>query len=155
MTTTRHIVLTRILAVILAGGVAAGASAQARQDAGETPPTGQGQMEGMDHGQMTGEGRGTENTGSGAAAIPDSPATEAYRAANMAMHSGMDIEFTGDPDIDFVLGMIPHHQGAVDMARIVLEHGQDPELRQLAEAIIEAQEAEIAFMREWLAEHGE
>jgi uncharacterized protein (DUF305 family) len=86
------------------------------------------------------------------AAPTGSPATEAYRAANVAMHEAMDIEFTDDPDIDFARGMIGHHEGAIDMARIVLEHGDDPELRQLAEEVIEAQEAEIEFLRDWLAE---
>jgi uncharacterized protein (DUF305 family) len=62
----------------------------------------------------------------------------------------MAIEFTSDPDVDFARGMIPHHQGAIDMARVVLEHGQDPEIRALAEAIIAAQEEEIAFLRSWL-----
>jgi hypothetical protein len=81
-----------------------------------------------------------------------SPATEAYRAANIAMHEAMDIDFTDDADIDFARGMIGHHQGAIDMARIVLEHGEDPELRQLAEEVIEAQEAEIEFLRGWIAE---
>lgn len=47
--------------------------------------------------------------------------------------------------------MIGHHQGAIDMARILLEHGQDPDLRHLAEEIIEAQEAEIEFLRNWIA----
>ena len=84
-----------------------------------------------------------------------SPATEAYRAANLAMHDAMDIEFSDNADIDFARGMIGHHQGAIAMARIVLEHGEDPELRQLAEEIIEAQEAEIAFLQNWIAENAE
>jgi uncharacterized protein (DUF305 family) len=87
-----------------------------------------------------------------ATAPTGSPATAAYRAANLAMHEAMDIEFSDDADIDFARGMIGHHQGAIDMARIVLEHGKDPELRQLAEGVIEAQEAEIAFLRDWLVQ---
>jgi uncharacterized protein (DUF305 family) len=84
--------------------------------------------------------------------LPDS--TQAFIAANNAMHMDMAIEFTGDADVDFIRGMIPHHQGAVAMAEIVLEHGDDPEVAALARAIIDAQREEIAWMEAWLAARG-
>jgi uncharacterized protein (DUF305 family) len=79
----------------------------------------------------------------------------AFAKANAAMHTGMDIEYSGNADVDFARGMIPHHQGAVEMAKIELEFGKDPELRKLAEEIIKAQETEIAFMKGWLEKNAE
>jgi uncharacterized protein (DUF305 family) len=94
----------------------------------------------------------------GAASAPaagNAAAVKAYQDANAKMHKDMDIRFSGDPDVDFARGMIPHHQGAVDMARVVLTHGKDPELRKLAQEVIASQEKEIAFMREWLKKKGQ
>lgn len=89
-----------------------------------------------------------------APAATESAATKAYKAANDAMHRDMNVALTGDADVDFALSMIPHHQGAIDMAKIVLAHGKDPAIRKLAEEVIAAQDTEIAMMRKWLASKG-
>jgi uncharacterized protein (DUF305 family) len=82
-------------------------------------------------------------------------------AADQDMKSGMDkmnrdmgaAPMTGDADRDFVAMMIPHHQGAIDMAQTELRHGKDPGLRRLATDIVAAQRKEIAMMRRWQAAH--
>ncbi|NBE09027.1 CopM family metallochaperone [Paragemmobacter ruber] len=99
-------------------------------------------------------GHGGHGDHAGSMMGEEAPSTQAYRAANDRMHAGMGIAFTGDADVDFVRGMIAHHQGAIDMARVVLEHGDDPQVKKLAEEIIAAQEAEIGWMTEWLAKNG-
>lgn len=72
-----------------------------------------------------------------------------------AMHAGMETMMqdmhraghSGDPDLDFLAMMIPHHQGAVDMARLILVHGRDPLVRRLAEDMIAGQRTEIEAMQ--------
>lgn len=75
----------------------------------------------------------------------------AFDKANGDMHTGMAIEFSGNADVDFAKGMVPHHQGAIEMAKIELQYGKDADMRKLAEGVIAAQEAEIKFMNEWIA----
>jgi len=96
-------------------------------------------------------------------AMPDSMMTEmempaGMDEAHMALGSGMDRMNTDmamgmlpeDIDVAFVCSMIPHHQGAIDMAKAELEHGDDPWAREMAEKVIAAQEQEIKDMIAWL-----
>jgi hypothetical protein len=68
-------------------------------------------------------------------------------AVNARMHRGMEVVPSGDIDRDFIRMMIPHHQGAVDMARTLLKYGRDEKLKRLAQSIIVEQDQEIAYMR--------
>jgi uncharacterized protein (DUF305 family) len=126
MTTTRSLLAgAALFAALGLGGLALAQGHQGHGSHGATPP-----------------------------AAADTAATQAYKAANDKMHKEMGIDFSGDADVDFARGMIPHHQGAVDMAKVVLAHGKDPELRKLAEGVITEQEKEIAFLRDWLKKRG-
>ena len=77
-----------------------------------------------------------------------------YMEAMDKMHKPMmDAVMIKDADVSFVKGMIAHHQGAIDMAKIELKYGKDPELKALAQNIIKAQQPEIKFMQKWLKKH--
>lgn len=86
-------------------------------------------------------------------ALAQEPATQAFTTAMDKMMAGMHMEAAGDADKDFAMMMIAHHQGAIDMAKVELEYGDDPQLRAMAEKVIEAQEKEIAELKEWLAKN--
>ena len=111
--------------------------------------SGSGEGSGQARGSGSGSGSGSGHT-AGAASTNTAPSTKAFEDANAKMHAGMSIAFTGDADIDFVRGMIAHHQGAVDMAEILLKYGKDDEMRKLAQSIIADQQREIAQMQAWL-----
>jgi uncharacterized protein (DUF305 family) len=80
---------------------------------------------------------------------------ELMNAAMSVMHKGMhSAGSTGEPDHDFVTMMIPHHQGAIDMAKALLLYGKDPQMRRLAQEIITDQQSEIELMQLWLKQRG-
>lgn len=117
---------------------------------------------GHEHGSQTGakpESAGAKKAAGGHGADglrgDRGPSSAAFNAINQQMHEAMNITFTGNADADFVQGMIPHHQGAVQMAKVALAFGSDPEIKKLAQEIINAQEREIAFMRAWLTRQGQ
>ena len=83
----------------------------------------------------------------------DAPASEfdrALQAARLRMGSEMCVSPSGNADVDFARAMIPHHQGAIEMARLELLHGRDARLRRLAQGIIVEQDQEITLMRRLL-----
>jgi uncharacterized protein (DUF305 family) len=80
-----------------------------------------------------------------------SPADKALMQAMMSMHGSMkNMQMTGNADHDFLVMMIPHHQSAVEMARVELQYGKDAKVRTLAQDIIAAQQKEITEMQGWL-----
>lgn len=83
------------------------------------------------------------------------PGTSQGMMAGMAkMNRDMaSVPMTGDADRDFAAMMIPHHQGAIDMARVELQEGKDPAMRRLAKQVVEAQEKEIVIMKRWQNAH--
>jgi uncharacterized protein (DUF305 family) len=99
-------------------------------------------------------GHSGHSTPAQTAQTPSAPSTQGYRQANETMHRNMDITFSGDSDVDFVRSMIPHHQGAIDMAKVALQHTKDEQIRKWATEVIREQEREIAEMQTWLKKKG-
>ena len=94
-----------------------------------------------------------DDTTSGQDNSADSTFASQMMQAMDRMNSGMAAARpTGDPDRDFAAMMIPHHQGAIDMAKVELIYGRDPVLRRLAQGIIVEQQQEIELMQRSLNE---
>jgi uncharacterized protein (DUF305 family) len=121
--------IASVLALALAGSAAV---AQEAEDSGA--------MEDMDHSSMD-MGNQPEHM-------------QGFTTAMDTMMQAMPSESAGDVDADFLLMMIPHHQSAIDMARVELEQGDDEETRAMAQAVIDAQEQEIGEMRAMLERMG-
>lgn len=123
--------VTTLLAIAAAGAGVIGLVAVARMAA-----TGPGVMPGMDPSTM--------------AATEASASTKAYQQVMDVMMKEMMAPYTGNADEVFARSMIPHHQGAIDMAKVVLQYGKDLAIRKTAEDVIKAQESEITFLKDWL-----
>jgi len=68
---------------------------------------------------------------------------------SMKSMSDEDMKMTGDTDKDFVMMMIPHHEGAIEMSEVEIKYGTDPEIKKMAQDVIEKQKTEIKQMEEW------
>ena len=80
-------------------------------------------------------------------------ATSEFKAAMDKMHKTMSQPMMGMADHDFAMMMVPHHQGAIDMAKVELKYGTDPKLRKMAENIVSSQQKEIQELQAWLKSH--
>lgn len=93
----------------------------------------------------------------GAASSPSGGMNHGSDQMHQSMMSGMQqmqgMKPTGDTDKDFATMMRMHHQQALDMAKVELQHGKSPELKAMAQKIIKDQQKEIAELDKWLAKH--
>ena len=101
---------------------------------------------------MMGSGQGMYNNGGGWGMMGSGQGM--YNNGNGGNDNGMMSNNGAMSDRVFVEMMIPHHQGAIEMARVALRHAKDPETKRMAQKIIDDQEREIVEMRDWLKRHG-
>jgi uncharacterized protein (DUF305 family) len=115
-----------------------------------TPALAQGNQPMQGHpGMMQGQGMGMMQRN-----MPQDPASRAYMDSMRKMNQGMmGKPMSGDADRDFATMMMSHHQGAIDMARVELEHGKDPELKAMAQKVIGDQSREVKELQDWLDRH--
>jgi Domain of unknown function (DUF305) len=103
---------------------------------------------------MSGVSAYSQRSRSGSQPVSDLRAWSDLQQSMLAMHGAMaSVQSTGNGDEDFVRLMLPHHEAALAMARVELMHGQDPQMRRLAQEIIADQESEIELMQLWLKQN--
>ena len=103
---------------------------------------------------MTGMAAYPQHSHSDSQTASGDPAWSELQHSMESMHEALSSpKSTGNNDEDFVRLMLPHHQPAIDMAKAELMHGQDPQMRRLAQEIITDQESEIELMQLWLRRH--
>jgi uncharacterized protein (DUF305 family) len=73
--------------------------------------------------------------------------------AAIQMHLDMAVPYSNDADKDFAATLEAHHKGAEAIAQVELQYGKDPQMRQLAGAVLEARKREVALIQAWLAKH--
>jgi uncharacterized protein (DUF305 family) len=139
--TMRHIYY--LVAVSLVA-VSTAAIAQERYDTAPLPAI-------CTKGAMTARGGAATDSSAGAMAMPSDEAHKELARGMAKMRADMSVGMQAkDPDVAFNCGMLPHHQGAILMARVELKYGKDPANRKLAEEIIKDQEREVKEMLDWL-----
>lgn len=143
--------LRRLLVPLAAGAALLAGTAAAQQGQTTAPMGGPGMQE--NQGMMQGQRPGVHQGSRQGQAQPADPASRGYMESMRKMNRAMRKPMTGNADQDFARMMVAHHQGAVDMARVELEHGTDPDLKAMARKVVDDQTKEIQQLQDWLKQH--
>ncbi|MFS2008750.1 DUF305 domain-containing protein [Azospirillum sp. CT11-132] len=144
----RSIIVPLAMATALIAGSAAAQQTQPAPQGQTTAPMG-GSM-GGNQGMMQGQGM---HQGQRAQNMPKDPASRAYMQSMQKMNRDMRKPMTGNADQDFARMMAAHHQGAIDMARVELQYGKDPDLKAMAQKMVDDQTKEVQQLQDWLKQH--
>ncbi len=145
----RSIIVPLAMATALIAGSAAAQQTQPAPQGQTTAPMG-GPGMGGNQGMMQGQGM---HQGQRAQNMPKDPASRAYMQSMQKMNRDMRKPMTGDADQDFARMMAAHHQGAIDMARVELQYGKDPDLKAMAQKMVDDQTKGVQQLQDWLKQH--
>lgn len=146
----RSTIVPLAMATALVAGSAAAQQSQPAPQSQPTAPT-DGPGTGANQGTMQGHGM---HQGQPAQSMPKDPASRAYMQSMQKMNRDMRSKrMTGNADADFARMMAAHHQGAIDMARVELQYGKDPDLKAMAQKMVDDQTKEVQQLQDWLKQH--